>query len=177
MEQQDNVVDTAENAAQDSAAKPIGGDLILPVLGLVFTLYYFSTIWDLTWEAKTNGFLMGSILLVLVAVMFVRSAIQIARGEATLGLGPLLRPIPLQVKRLALLLLSIAFIAVIEWLGFSLSVFGFLLGSLYLLGVRRPAVLWGIPALLTAGGYLLFIRLLDSRFPHGPVEQLLAQVF
>lgn len=166
-----------QKPAEDRVVKPIGGDMILPLLGLVFTLYYFVTIWDLTWEAKINGFLMGSILLLLVGIFFVRSALQIAKGDATFGFGPLLRPVPLQIKRLSLLALSIAFIIVIEWLGFSVSVFGFLLSALYLLGVRRPAKLWGIPLALTVGGYLLFIRLLDSRFPHGAVEQLLEQVF
>ena len=102
---------------------------------------------------------------------------RIVRGEATLGFGPLLHPIGLQATRLALLLLSIGFIAVVEWLGFSLSIFGFMLCALYLVGVRRPLTLWSIPLALTVGGYLLFILLLDSRLPHGAVEKFVELVF
>lgn len=99
------------------------------------------------------------------------------QGRASLGLGALVHPAGIQKKRLAFFLLAVVFVALIEWLGFSISVFGFVFCSLYLLEVRRPLKLWGIPFLITFFGYLLFIRLLDSRLPRGPVENLLEVMF
>ena len=166
-----------ENQQQEKkAAKPIGGDFIIPLMALSFTLYYFSTIWDLKWEAKLNGFLMGSVLLFLVLIFFVRSALRILRENATLGLGQLWHPVSVQKTRAALLILSIAFIYFIPWLGFTISITLFMVLALWLLGSRRPRVLIGIPLLLASSGYLLFIQALDSRLPHGPFEKFITWI-
>jgi hypothetical protein len=143
----------------------------------VFTIYYFVTIWDLVWEAQVNGLMIGSALLALIAIFLVRTGLDVARGRATLSLGPLLRPLDVQVKRTALLLLSIAFIALIEWLGFTIAVALFLFCALYALGVRNRVRLIAVPVLLALAGYLLFIVALDTRFPHGLVERLLGALF
>lgn len=157
--------------------RPVGGDLILPLAGLIFTIYYFVTIWDLTWEAKINGFFVGSVLILLIAIFLVRTALRLRRRQVTLGLGSLLWPLDVQARRVALLALSIAFILSIEWLGFTLATWLFLLTSLYALGVRDRLRLIGLPLAWAVAGYLLFIVALDTRFPHGPIERLLEALF
>ena len=157
--------------------KPVGGDLIVPLAGLVFTVYYFSTIWDLVWEAQINGLLIGTVLIALVVLFLLRTARELARGRATLGLGPLAGPLSMQLQRAALLGLSILFIPLMSWLGFTLATALFLFCGLYAMGVRDRARLIGLPVGLSLTGYLLFIVALDTRFPYGPVEHLLGRLF
>jgi hypothetical protein len=164
-------------AARPEPPRPVGGDLIIPLAGAAFTVYYFATIWDLVWEARVNGLMIGSVLLALVAIYLVRTARDVAQGRATLGLEPLLRPLDVQVKRAVLLLLCIVFIPLIQWVGFTIGVALFLFASLYALGVRDRARLIVLPLALSLAGYLLFIAALDTRFPHGPVERLLGALF
>jgi hypothetical protein len=68
-------------------------------------------------------------------------------------------------------------VAVIEWLGFTLTTFLFLAAGMLLLNDgRRPGFIVGLAAALAIGGYLLFIVAFQTRFPEGPLEQLLAGV-
>lgn len=167
----------SSGASRSDEPRPVGGDLILPLAGLVFTIYYFVTIWDLTWEAQVNGFFVGSVLIVLILIYLARTARDVISGRATLGLGGLARPLEVQVKRGALLLLSIAFIWLLQWLGFTLATGLFLFAALYVLGVRDRRQLIGLPLALSLGGYVLFIALLQTRFPHGIVERLLGSLY
>lgn len=166
-----------QKSPQEPIVRPIGGDLIIPLMGLFFTIYYFSTIWNLKWEAKLNGFIMGSTLIFLVLIFLARSALAFQKKNVTLGLGPLLYPVSVQKTRAALLLLSIVFIVLIPWLGFTLSIVMFMAAALWLLRVRSRRLLIGLPLLLAGSGYILFIVLLDSRLPHGPFELIMNWIF
>ena len=155
----------------------MGGELIIPAMAFFFALYYWVTIWDLTWEAQVNGLILGATLFVLVAIFFVRTILRVRRGEVTLSLGSLLYPRLLQWVRVGLIVLSALYIFTIQWLGFTLTTFLFSVASFYLLGVRSWPKLLGIPFLLAAGGYGLFILALKARFPWGPVENALSGLF
>jgi Tripartite tricarboxylate transporter TctB family len=161
----------------DGGKRPIGADLIIPVLASVFAAYYVTTVWHLPWAAKANGLLLAGALFPLVAIFFIKAGASILRGETSLSMRPLFSPWRLQSQRLALVLLMLAFIVVIPYFGFSLTIFAFLLGTMLLLGERSPAKLLGISAIASLTGYFLFIALLDTPFPHGPVEMLLGRVF
>jgi hypothetical protein len=157
--------------------RPVGGDLIIPIAALAFTLYYFSSIISSPWEAQVNAFFVGSILIVLVAVQLVRSGRQLLIGEGDLRLGDLVGPSAIFCKRLLLLLLTIGYVVVIEWLGFTLTTFLFLAAAMLLLNDgRRPGFIVGLAAALALGGYLLFIAAFQTRFPEGPLEHLLGAV-
>lgn len=157
--------------------RPVGGDLIIPIAAVAFTLYYFSSIIASPWEAQVNAFFVGSILLVLVAVQLIRMGSLLLRGEADLGLGDLIRPAAIVRKRLLLLGLTIGYVAVIEWLGFTLTTFLFLTAAMLLLNDgRRPGFILGLAAALALGGYLLFVVAFQTRFPEGPLEHLLSTV-
>jgi hypothetical protein len=154
--------------------RAVGGDLIIPIAAVAFTLYYFSTIIESPWEAQVNAFFIGSILIALVAVQLVRTGYLLFTGEANLGLGELIRPTAIMPKRLFLLLLTIGYVIVIEWLGFTLTTFFFLVAAMLLLNDgRRPGFILGLAAVLALGGYLLFIVAFQTRFPEGPFEHLL----
>jgi hypothetical protein len=152
----------------------MGGQLVIPIAGLLFTLYYFSTIIDSPFEAQVAAFFVGTILLVLIVLFLIKTVLRIRAGEATLRLGELFRPRAVAWKRLGLLALTLGFLLAIPFLGFTITTFLFLAAAMLLLGARaRPAVTIGIAAGIALAGYLLFILAFDTRFPRGPFEELM----
>jgi hypothetical protein len=153
---------------------PVGGDLIIPIAAVAFTLYYFTTIIDSPWEAQVNAFFVGSILLVLVVLLLIRLARELIAGTADLRLGGVIEPVGVAPKRIAVLLLAIGYVAAIEWLGFTLTTFAFLATAMLVLSNgRRPGFVLGLAAALALGGYFLFMVAFQTRFPEGPLEWLL----
>lgn len=156
---------------------PLGADLVIPALALGFAAYFFFSIADLSWEAKANGVLIGAILVSLIAIQLVRIGVQVAKGQADLGFEHLWAPREALPKRVGLVLITITFIVGIRWAGLTLSLFVALAAALYLMGVRKLVPLVAVPLAVAASAYLLFIAVLDSDLPRGPVERLLAALF
>jgi hypothetical protein len=156
---------------------PLGADLVIPALALGFAAYFFFSIADLAWEAKANGVLIGVILIVLIAVQLVRMGTRLARGEGDLRADPLWLPRDALGKRIAMVVITVAFIAALEWLGLTLSLLLAMLAALYVMGVRKLSTLVWVSSAVAATAYLLFIATLESAFPHGPIERLLAALF
>ena len=146
-------------------------------MAVAFTLYYFSTIWELGWEAKANGLAIGTVLLLLIGVFLVRTVFQLKRGEATLSMDKILKPMESQGRRLGLIATIVGFIITLPWLGLTLGIFCFMCATLLVLGVRKPLPLLVTAFSVAAGGYVGFIAILNTRFPHGPVENILARIF
>jgi hypothetical protein len=73
--------------------------------------------------------------------------------------------------------ITVAFIAALEWLGLTLALLLAMLAALRVMGVRRLSTLLWVSSAVAAAAYLLFIVTLDSAFPHGPIERLLAALF
>jgi hypothetical protein len=153
-----------------------GADLVIPGLALAFAVYFLFSIAGLAWEAKANGMLIGVILLALVAVQVGRITLGVVRGEASLRADPLLEPREVLWRRIGLVAVTVIFIATLAWLGVTLGLLLAMFAALWVSGVRsRKALLW-IPLAVAASVYLLFIALLQSDLPHGPVEALLAKL-
>ena len=158
--------------------KAVGGELIIPVAGLIFTLYYFSTIIDSPWEAQVAAFFVGYILMGVILIFLIKTAVTLFRGEARLDFRPLVTPVGINLKRLALFGLTLGFILLIPYLGFTITTFLFLLSAMLLLQSRkRPGIAVGLAAGLSLAGFLLFIVAFDTRFPRGPFEELMRGVF
>jgi hypothetical protein len=182
------VTDPAEGAVpkfsgEDTPEKPgpspvlaLGADLVIPLLALAFAIYFLVDVRELGWEAKANGVGIGTVLLVLIAVQLVRIALKLRRGEGGLSFAPLLEPREALGKRVALVAVTIAFILTLKWLGLTLGLFLGMLAALWLMGVRKPRQLFGISFVVAAAAYGLFIAALESSFPHGPVESLIASL-
>lgn len=168
---------TIEQQTGEPKKKTIGADLMIPVLAVAFTLYYFSTIWELGWEAKANGLAIGTTLLLLIGILLARTVLQVKRGAATLAMDRLLKPRESQGRRLGLIGAIVAFIAVLPWLGLTLAIFCFMCATMLVLGVRKPLPFFIAAFTVAAGGYVGFILILNTRFPHGPVETVLARIF
>lgn len=155
-------------------SKALGADLIIPGLALAFALYFFASTFDLVWEAKANGVIIGTALVILIAFQIGRVGLRVMRGEGGLGFDPLWQPLELAWKRLGLVAVTALFIALLPWLGLTLALWLGLLAQLWIIGVRRKKILFWLPTWTAAAVYALFIAVLDSGFPHGPIENLLA---
>ncbi len=172
------MTDENENETEQPAKRSIGGELILPVAALLFTFYYFYTIWDVPRIAQVSAIFVGTILIVLIVVLLFRFARQVRSGEADLRLGRVIEPTSYVPKRLALLGLTIGFIFFVEWLGFTLTVFAFLTLAMLLLSEgKRKGLIIGLSAAMAIGGYLLFIVAFQTRFHSGPFENFMAGLF
>jgi hypothetical protein len=116
------------------------------------------------------------VLLALIALHLARVARRVANGEATLAVGPLVEPRPLMPTRLLVLAFTGIFIIALPWLGLTLGLFALVTLMMRLLHAGSWTKIVVTAAIVSAVAYLLFIALLNSRMPHGPVEKLLAQL-
>ncbi len=159
-----------------------GGEMILPVAALAFTAYYFVTIWDSPWEAQVAAFLIGSILIGLIVLLAIRTGHELAAGRADLCIGDLAGPREILPRRLAMLALTVGYLVGIDWLGFTLTSFLFLMLGMLVLEdadrvLRRLPHFAAVAAVLSLAGWAVFIRAFDARFPQGPLEAALAAIF
>ena len=155
----------------------LGAELVIPALGAGLAAYFFVSVRDLAWEAKAMGMLVGALLAGLIVVQLVRMGRQWSAGEARWGFDSLIKPTSLLRQRLAMVAICAAFIWALPWLGVTLGIF---LLSATLMAVLRAGSAARIAlysALVAAGAWLLFIALLDTRMPRGPLERLLAALF
>jgi hypothetical protein len=153
---------------------PLGADLVIPALALGFAIYFFFSIADLAWEAKANGVLIGAVLVGLIFILAARTALQLVRGEGNLDTDLLWLPREALGKRLGMVAITIVFIGALPWLGLTLALLLGMFASLWVMGVRNRAALVGLPLAVASAAYLLFIALLHTDFPHGPIERLLS---
>lgn len=157
----------------DRGKRPAGAELILPVAGTIFTLYYFSTILHSPWEAQVGAFFVGFILIGLVVLFAIKTVVDVRGGTADLGFGGLFRPDTINLKRLGLFLLTLGYVVVIDWLGFTITSFLYLTSAMLLLAERkRVGLIVPLAAGISLVGYLLFVVAFETRFPDGPFERL-----
>ena len=154
--------------------KSMGGELVIPIGALLFTIYYFWTIIDVPWTAQVSAFFVGSILILLIGVFLYRVIGQVRRGEADLGMGPLVAPTAFIPKRIALFALTLGFCILVNYLGFTITSFIFLTSAMLLLGDgRRKGLIVSVAAIMALAGWALFIWAFDTRFPAGPFETMM----
>jgi hypothetical protein len=166
-----------ETGAGDTERPAIGGELLLPALGVGMAVYFLIDVADLAWEARANATVIAYVLLALIAIQLVRVAIKIGNGEVTLKIGPLIEPRLLLPDRLLILAFTGVFIILLPWLGLTLGLFLLVSALMRLLHAGSWTKIAITAAIVSISAYLLFIALLNSRMPHGPVEKLLAYLF
>jgi len=149
------------------AVPALGGFFIIPLLASALTVYYLVSTVDLSWEAKSTGIYIAVVLLALCGTQFIRLGLQVVRGEATIGLGDLAENSVFNRLRLGLLLLAIAFIALLPVIGTTLGLFLLLIAMVRLMGVTSWRVLVTVALVTAAIVHGLLIYLLDSPLPQG----------
>jgi hypothetical protein len=157
--------------------RQIGGELVIPIIAVGFTLYFFSSIWNSPWTAQVSAFLVGGILLLVCAIFFVRSIIWLRRGEGTLGFSNLFTIDDIRTGRIGLLVTTIAYVMFIDYLGFTLMTFLFLAISMLILAKgRNPVFITLISGVMALTGWAVFIWAFDTRFPRGWFETTMKAV-
>ena len=152
--------------------RQLGGELVIPVMAIAFTLYYFSTIWNSPWTAQVSAFLVGGILLLVCSIFLLRCLLWLVRGEGTLGFSNVVNMDDIRTGRIGLIAATIGFCVFIERLGFTLSTFLFLLISMSILAKgRRLGLILGVSAMISVIGWAVFILAFDTRFPRGWFER------
>ena len=150
---------------------------MIPVAALAFTLYYFSTIIDSPWTAQVGAGLIGVILIALTLMFFVRSALALRAGKADLGMSTLFTRDDIETGRLGLMVVTVLYIVIIQWGGFTLTTFAFLMAAMLILTRgRNKTLIFILSAVMALGGYAVFILAFDTRFPRGPFEALMKLV-
>ena len=161
----------------DSSRDAALGDLVIPALALAFTLYFFDSIWDLAWEARATGVVVGVALLALIALFIARVVRRLAAGRATLSFGHLIGPWPHGRQRIGIIALCALFIALLPWLGLTLGLFVLCSALMFLLGAGNWRTIVVASGAVSVAAYLLFVAFLNTRMPRGPIEKLLATLF
>ena len=150
----------------------LGGELAIPALAGGLTVYFLYSVADLEWEAKANGVIIGTMLLVLVAVQVIRLGVAMARRRAELGFGDLIRPAEAIPKRAGMIAIAIVLVATVQWTGLAIGLFGALAAALWVMGVRGAKRVLTVAFCVAVAASLLFTVVLDSGLPKGPVENL-----
>lgn len=160
----------ARNTSNDT--RQLGGEMVIPILAIAFTVYYFSTIWNSPWTAQVSAFLIGGLLLALCVLFLLRCTFWLRSGEGSLGASNLVNIDDVKSGRLGLFAATILFCVLIERLGFTLTTFLFLFSSMAILSKFRNLVfITGISALISLIGWAVFILAFDTRFPRGWFER------
>ena len=161
----------------DKPRRQLGGELVIPVLAIVFTLYFFSTIWNSPWTAQVSAFAVGGVLLLVCAMFLLRCVMSLRAGEGSLGFANLFSREDISTGRIGLLFTTLGFCVLIEWLGFTLTTFLFLSISMLILAKgKRPLFIATVSATMALGGWAVFIWAFDTRFPRGWFETTMKAV-
>ncbi len=155
----------------------IGGQLVIPIAAVIFTLYYFSTIINSPWTAQVSAVLIGGILIFLCLLFIAKKCLLISRKQANLKMTELFSTQDIYSGRAAVFAITFAYIFLIEWGGFTITTFLFLYLSMSVLNQgRRNLFSATISLAMALGGYALFILAFNTRFPRGPFEALMKMV-
>ncbi|MGD9294087.1 MAG: tripartite tricarboxylate transporter TctB family protein [Roseobacter sp.] len=159
------------------APRHLGADLVIPVMAVTFTLYFFSTIWNSPWTAQVSAFAIGGVLLFICTLFFIKVVGQYRNGEGRFTFTSLVNYEDIRTGRVALIVTTICFCWLIDDLGFTLTSFLFLWFSMAILGAfKRLGLVTVIAAVLSLGGWAVFIWAFDTRFPRGWFEQTMQAV-
>jgi hypothetical protein len=154
--------------------KRAGADLIIPVLASLYAIYYVASVWDFPPEAQRSGLFLAGLLLSLSALFFIRTLVRAMQGRVEWEFSSVLGPREGRGRRGAFFLLIIGYLLIVQWGGFTVTTFLFLLfGSIFAgLSPFRKAAFFAATASL--GGWLFFIVILGTRFPQGPFEKFVS---
>lgn len=162
---------------RDAEPRAIGAQLIIPIVAIAFTAYYFTTIVDTPWTAQVSAFFVGTVLLILCVGFIGKQVYDRQRGLVTFGLGDLFTHADIRSGRAAIFALTVLYIYLIQWGGFTITTFVFMFLSIAILNRARHL---GFTALVSfvmvIAGYLLFVVAFNVRIPRGPFELLMQKV-
>ena len=164
---------------QDKVKRPeLGAELVIPIAAVALTAYYATTILDSPWTAQATAAVVGVILVGCCVAFFIGAGLDLARGRARLGVMSLLRPLDSIPRKAGLLALTIAALAAMPWLGFTLTSIVFLALSILLLREGRDTsrtILFAVA--LSLAWFVVFVLIFKRQFPLAWFDMQLKAVF
>lgn len=153
-------------ADQDSSGGWRGhiGNVVLPlvVLGIAATMLYLTR-----WFPDHDDVGAAAVPRLWIAFTAVFCVVLIVRGLRARGAPD---PVPGRVGFVALFAAwMVLYLLVIEAVGYYVSTFVFLLGSMYMMGYRRPLIAVSVAASWLVLSYFIFAKLLYIPLPVGPL--------
>ena len=155
-------------------------ELIIPALALAFAIYYLTTITEVPWIAQASAMLVSGLLVLSIIAFGVRTVYRIRAGREYLGLsdalGDLRANSGVNIKRAILFVLTMLYVFLMPRIGFSIATFLLIFLGIIVLSDGKTTVFvraFFVALLCTVVGYLAFIHLFKTRFPFGPVENLI----
>lgn len=154
----------------------LAATLIIPVLAIGLTAYYMTTTAGLTWEARSTGWMVGSVLLIFCAVQILLTVRQALAGTISFGFGDLFESSPNNRRRLALLAAVTVFTILLPFTGTTLGLALMICAGMLIMGVRSIWQLAGVSLTTASFVFILLIWLAGSRLPQGPLEHALLSI-
>lgn len=161
-------------------------ELIIPVLAMLFAIYYLTTITDVPWIAQASAMLVSVLLLLSVVAFAIRTVYRVRKGTEYLGLSDSLGELDshraVNLKRVLLFVLSVLYVFFLPVVGFSVATFVLIFGGILILSDETKSLTLSaanvfrafiVAFVCTVVGYIAFIQLFKTRFPFGPIENLL----
>ena len=149
-------------------------DLIIPALAVAFTIYYLTTITEVPWSAQASAVTVSALLLLAVLAFAIRTIVRISGGQERLALEVAQLEWRVTVRRLLLLLLTVGYVFMIDVAGFTITTLVFVfIGVILLSSIARWRSALAVALACSILGYVVFIHFFQTRFPRGPVEELL----
>ena len=162
----------------DKNTKPnVLGETIIPLFGVLFTAYYFSTIIDSPWTAQVNAVMVGSILTLICAIFFVRK-FQAVKNKQSVFVIEYRKLLPaISSKQTGFIFITFGYLVFVEIFGYTLATIIFFFLSMSLLdGGHKIKKKFTLSLVMAAVGYAVFIFMFETRLPEGPIEGLLQEV-
>ncbi|WP_299656654.1 tripartite tricarboxylate transporter TctB family protein [uncultured Jannaschia sp.] len=147
-------------------------ELIIPIGAVAFGSYYISTVASLPFQARIVGIYVTGAICILSLALFIRFARELRSGEKSFSFAGFLSDPASEGRRWSVLLLTILFIALMPVLGFIVSLFLFVLGTVLIIGgMERLKVALLISTIMTVTAFTIFILFVRVRFPLSIVDQ------
>jgi hypothetical protein len=166
------------NTKKQTSARNVLPDCIIPAVALAFAIYYLTTITEVPWISQASAIFVSCLLLLSIIAFVIRTTWRVRRQQETLRLQgsfqDLFGYMPTSARRIALLALVIAYVWVIESLGFTLTTFIFVFAAIVLLSSLanwKKALTISLSCSII--GYVVFIYFFKTRFPSGLIEDWL----
>ena len=162
---------------KNSKNQNIAAESIIPLLGVIFTLYYISSILDAPWTAQVNAFLIGSVLLFVTAIFFIKKGVLLARKQASFQI-PLANFLPaLKTPQTAFITISFLYLLILDFIGFTAATVMFFWSSMIILDHgKKPVRKVCLSVAMALIGYIVFIVIFETRLPTGVVEEFMTGV-
>lgn len=155
----------------------IAGECVIPLMGILFTVYYVYSIVDAPWTAQVNAVLVGTTLIIVSTLFLIKKFHLLSLGTVEFKVPITSFLSALKTPQTAFIATSFLYLIFIDFLGFTLTTTLFFWTSMMILGDgKRPYHKACLSLIMALIGYAVFIVMFETRLPIGMLEQILGKV-